>query len=499
MKKLLLLILFFASLKSFGQTIEDSTNYVKYPYSNQQVGKMWPLYVLKLPDTTYSQHAKGNFARNPLGTKVFISNGSSWVDVSGTSGGSTIDTLYSVIVNVDTIYSEVSRTDTLYSVITNTDTLYSIITRSDTIYSNITSSDTIYSIVLRTDTIYNNYTSSDTIYSVTSRTDTLIVNNNLVIPIRDTADYPDPVQGNILFAPSDNNYYGYNGTYWVCFSCAGNGTCYRDILIDTSHFSDANTCIDAAIVGSIYAIYWNDLPGFIYEGTDYSLNGTGFDIDIAGFDATANAYQFHVYTIDTTGSCDNAVVITGGGGGGTTYSFTNPLQESSGVVTIDNAGADGATKGAASFATNDFNSAAGNISLDYTNGQKATSSLPGFMTAADKSILDRLNLRNTIQTLTPANTVTINVNSGFKATLLLNRATTTIAFSNVTSGDEGLIRLTQDGTGGRLIEVPVNSIIPLAIGGSGTINLSTAGGDVDDLYWWYDGTNYHFSLAKNLQ
>jgi len=459
MKKFLLVILFFVSLKSFGQTIEDSTNYVKYPYSNTQYGKLWALNVLKLPDTTYSQHAKGNFARNPLGTKVFISNGTSWVDISGTSGGSTIDTLYSIVVNTDTVYS----------------------------------------ITIRSDTIYSNFTSSDTIYSVTSRTDTLIVNNDLVIPVRDTADYSDPVPGNILFAPSDNNYYGWNGTYWVCFSCAGNGTCYRDILIDTSHFSDANTCIDASIVGSIYAIYWNDLPGFIYEGTGYTLNGSGFDINYSGFNATTTAYQFHVYTIDTTGSCDNAVVITTGGSGGTTYSFTDPLQESGGVVTIDNAGADGTTKGAASFAASDFNSTTGNISIDYNNAQKATSSLPGFMTAADKAVIDALVLRFTTQTLTPANTVTMNLNSGYNGTLLLNRATTVIAFSNISAGASGWIDVTQDGTGGRFVTLPTGSIVPLGYGGGTSITLSLAAGAVDRIYYSYNGSVYKWTIAKDFQ
>lgn len=53
------------------------------------------------------------------------------------------------------------------------------------------------------------------------------------------------------------------------------------------------------------------------------------------------------------------------------------------TFSIADAVADGATKGAAAFATNDFNSAAGVISVDYTNGQKATTLIPGFLTAAD--------------------------------------------------------------------------------------------------------------------
>lgn len=50
-------------------------------------------------------------------------------------------------------------------------------------------------------------------------------------------------------------------------------------------------------------------------------------------------------------------------------------------LVIANAAADGSTKGAASFTANDFDASAGNISLDYTNGQKASGSVPGFSTA----------------------------------------------------------------------------------------------------------------------
>jgi hypothetical protein len=52
---------------------------------------------------------------------------------------------------------------------------------------------------------------------------------------------------------------------------------------------------------------------------------------------------------------------------------------------IADAAADGSTKGAASFATNDFDSSSGNISIDYTNGQVASSGAKGFLTSADWS------------------------------------------------------------------------------------------------------------------
>lgn len=56
---------------------------------------------------------------------------------------------------------------------------------------------------------------------------------------------------------------------------------------------------------------------------------------------------------------------------------------SASAITIDNAAADAATKGAASFETNDFNSTTGNISLDYANGQEASAVQDGFLSSAD--------------------------------------------------------------------------------------------------------------------
>ena len=58
------------------------------------------------------------------------------------------------------------------------------------------------------------------------------------------------------------------------------------------------------------------------------------------------------------------------------------------TLSIADAVADGATKGAAAFTATDFNSAAGVISIDYTNGQSASGSNKGFLTSADWTRFD---------------------------------------------------------------------------------------------------------------
>ncbi len=70
----------------------------------------------------------------------------------------------------------------------------------------------------------------------------------------------------------------------------------------------------------------------------------------------------------------------------TTVTASSPLFSSGGAtpnITIQDAVADGSTKGAASFTASDFNASSGNISIDYTNGQAASGTLKGFLTAAD--------------------------------------------------------------------------------------------------------------------
>lgn len=50
---------------------------------------------------------------------------------------------------------------------------------------------------------------------------------------------------------------------------------------------------------------------------------------------------------------------------------------------LPEAAADGTTKGIATFTANDFNITTGNVSIDYTNAQKATTSTIGFLTDTD--------------------------------------------------------------------------------------------------------------------
>jgi len=82
--------------------------------------------------------------------------------------------------------------------------------------------------------------------------------------------------------------------------------------------------------------------------------------------------------------------VSGGGGGagtvtsiGTTSPITGGTITGTGTIGINDAAADGTTKGAATFTAADFNATSGNISIDYTNGTAAATGAKGFLTATD--------------------------------------------------------------------------------------------------------------------
>jgi hypothetical protein len=84
----------------------------------------------------------------------------------------------------------------------------------------------------------------------------------------------------------------------------------------------------------------------------------------------------------------NTLLYANGSNVVSSASVSSPLSFAAGTLSIQNAAADGSTKGAASFAANDFDASSGNISLDYTNGQAASASLKGFLTSADWTLFN---------------------------------------------------------------------------------------------------------------
>jgi hypothetical protein len=102
----------------------------------------------------------------------------------------------------------------------------------------------------------------------------------------------------------------------------------------------------------------------------------------------------YVLTSDSSGNASWQAPSGGGGSGTVTnFSFTDGNGFTGSVsnttttpalsLTLQDAAADGATKGQVAFDSNDFNVSAGIATIDYVNGQVASTSTNGFLTSTD--------------------------------------------------------------------------------------------------------------------
>ena len=184
-------------------------------------------------------------------------------------------------------------------------------------------------------------------------------------------------------------------------------------------------------------------------------------------------------------------------GGGFTGTVLNPTTTPTLSLVLQDAAADGATKGQATFTAADFNSAAGLISLDYTNGQKANGTQPGFLSSADWSTFNGKLTANA--PITGATKTKITYDANGLVTAGANATTSDIAegsnlYYTDERNDDRTAALIQNSTGiswtyndgaGTLTPTltdnsATNEIQTLSASGSGpfAVNLSSGGGSV---------------------
>lgn len=110
-------------------------------------------------------------------------------------------------------------------------------------------------------------------------------------------------------------------------------------------------------------------------------------------------------------------------------------------------------------------------------------------------------IANTVKlpiTLTDAATVSWNYALGYNASVTLG-GNRTLAVSNTGAGDYGTVKVIQDATGNRTLTLPANSKVNGYWGSGTSIVLSTTANAIDLLSFYYDGTNYYWTLGRNYQ
>lgn len=158
----------------------------------------------------------------------------------------------------------------------------------------------------------------------------------------------------------------------------GAGTVTTASVVTANGFSGtvANATTTPAI--TLGQINWQAVTALMPTGNVNWSNSSGYT---SGYIWTA-----------TSGNSANwqAPVSSGVTSIATSNGITGGTITSTGTISGVNALADGSTKGVSTYTANDFDSSSGNISLDYTNGQKATNSVSGFLSSTDHTAYSSL-------------------------------------------------------------------------------------------------------------
>jgi hypothetical protein len=110
------------------------------------------------------------------------------------------------------------------------------------------------------------------------------------------------------------------------------------------------------------------------------------------------------------------------------------------------------------------------------------------------STLNAPNYTSTFQTLTFGATITWDQTKGATAAVTLT-GNATLSITNEVAGMYGLIRVSQDATGSRTLTLPGSSKV--INGGGGVVALTTTASATDVLSYFYDGTNYYWTVGYN--
>lgn len=155
----------------------------------------------------------------------------------------------------------------------------------------------------------------------------------------------------------------------------GDGTIEGDasLTFDTTTDTLAVAASGKIAMGAVTII--NDTAGTTTLSNIDALDATTESTIEAAIDTLANLTSVQGRTVTLADAGANAIF-----GWDDAASAYENLTQSEVKAIIGDAAADGSTKGVATFTASDFNATTGNVSIDYTNAQKASTTQAGFLT-----------------------------------------------------------------------------------------------------------------------
>ena len=266
--------------------------------------------------------------------------------------------------------------------------------------------------------------------------------------------------------------------------------------LNTGAYSPGDTLYLGATAGNLTATKPYAPNHLVYIGVVEKANAgagqiyvrvqNGYELDeIHDVQITTTPSDGQVLTYEASTSLWKPKTPTTGSGTVTSIATTSPITggtiTTSGTIGINNAAADGSTKGAAAFTASDFNdNGSGVISIDYTNGQAASGSNKGFLTSADWTTFNAKEPAVTKGNLTEATSSVLTITGGTSAVI---GSGTTIQVKQASSLQSGFLSSTDwstfNGKGsGTVTSIATTSpITGGTITGSGTIGINNAAAD----------------------